>query len=122
MRLTVSLLLVAGCTCVAASAGELPVGRGTNIAKSAACASYGPGFVAVAGSESCVRVSGHVRVEFGWGKGATAPSRGGDGASSAYTAPSPPLSSSEAGFVFGRLKPAAKPVQGKPRVPTQVLP
>lgn len=27
------------------------------------CAAYGPGFVAVAGTQTCVRVSGHIRVE-----------------------------------------------------------
>ncbi|MBI1869235.1 MAG: hypothetical protein HYS06_13240 [Methylocystis sp.] len=31
------------------------------------CASLGEGFVAVAGSDACVRIGGHVRVEFGNG-------------------------------------------------------
>ncbi|MBV1701229.1 MAG: porin [Hyphomicrobiales bacterium] len=31
------------------------------------CAAYGAGFVAVAGSSSCVRISGHVRLDYNWG-------------------------------------------------------
>jgi hypothetical protein len=31
------------------------------------CAAYGPGFTAVEGSETCIRVGGHVRVETGTG-------------------------------------------------------
>ena len=34
------------------------------------CAMHGPGFVALPGSGSCVRISGRVRVEFGASRGA----------------------------------------------------
>lgn len=122
MRIAVSLLLVAGCSCAAASAGELPAGKAASNFKPNACASYGPGYVAVAGSDTCVRVSGHVRVEYGWGKGAGNGGRGADGGSSAYAAqPQSPLSSSEAGLVFGRLKPAAQLAPVKPRGQTTGL-
>ncbi len=32
------------------------------------CAAYGPGFAAVAGSDTCIRIGGRVRVEAGNGK------------------------------------------------------
>lgn len=48
------------------------------------CAAYGPDFTSVEGTQSCVKIGGHVRVEFGsrnygrvidrdWGQGGTAP-------------------------------------------------
>lgn len=43
-----------------------PASAQTNV-RSNQCASLGEGFVAVAGSDACVRIGGHVRVEFGDG-------------------------------------------------------
>jgi hypothetical protein len=48
------------------------------------CAAYGPEFTSVEGTQTCVKIGGHVRVEFGsrnfaypanpgWGQGGTAP-------------------------------------------------
>ncbi len=50
---------------VSADAGELN-GK-TSIRRTNSCAAYGPGFVSVDGADTCVKVGGHVRVEFGNG-------------------------------------------------------
>ena len=121
MRFALFLLVFAGSGCVAASAGELPAGKGTSSIKPNTCANYGPGFVPVAGSDTCVRLSGHVRVEYRWGKGGTGQGRGGDIVPNAYAQPQPALGSNEAGFVFGRLKPAGQALPVKPRGQTTGL-
>lgn len=52
-----------GCTAFAAD-GSLPGGAAQWLALDS-CAAYGPGFVSVEGTTACVRIGGHVRVEFG---------------------------------------------------------
>ena len=106
LELPISAFVVAACCCAGlAMAGELPGGKAGNKSNSGACAGYGQGFVPVAGSNTCVRVSGHVRMEYTWGKGPGA-NRSGSGSSS-YAPAEPAPSLPEAGFVFGRLKPAS---------------
>ncbi|HKH81294.1 MAG TPA: porin [Methylovirgula sp.] len=43
---------------------SLPVGAARWMARDN-CAAYGPGFTSVEGTTACVRIGGHVRVEFG---------------------------------------------------------
>ena len=50
-------------------AGEPPGGKAGGRPGGQACAAYGAGFVGLAGSDTCVRIGGHVRVEYGWGAG-----------------------------------------------------
>ncbi len=57
-----------------ASADELPAGRAER-AQAQCNAAYGPGFSAVEGSDTCVWVGGHVRVEFG-SRGTGSPDNG----------------------------------------------
>lgn len=76
MRDAKNLLMRAGLTCGASSvfalvfisssvAGErtLPADAGQWGTRDK-CAAYGPGFTSVAGTAACVRIGGHVRVEF----------------------------------------------------------
>ncbi|MBV1707696.1 MAG: porin [Hyphomicrobiales bacterium] len=46
----------------APSAAARPLAR-----RNDTCAAYGPGFVAVAGGSTCIRIAGHVRVEYSFG-------------------------------------------------------
>jgi len=43
------------------------LGVSPSFAGSDTCAAYGPGFTAVEGSSTCIRIDGHVRVEAGRG-------------------------------------------------------
>ncbi len=52
------------------------------------CAAYGPGFVAVAGTSTCLRIAGHVRVEYSFGPGRH---NGGMGMSDAMDSLMPPV-------------------------------
>jgi hypothetical protein len=52
----------------AASSGKILPLKGASSASS--CAAYGPGFVKVAGSDTCVRVGGAVSVDVGTSRGA----------------------------------------------------
>lgn len=66
-----------------AEANDLFSGRTEHSRANAQCAAYGPGFTAVEGSDACVWVGGHVRVEIssralsatdnGWASGGAAP-------------------------------------------------
>jgi hypothetical protein len=81
-------------------ANELSLGKHDRAA--ARCAVYGPGFTAVEGSDTCVRIGGHVRVETGmsrsssgWGTRGAAPAalnarEDGDLTGSIYDMPVPP--------------------------------
>ena len=89
----------------ASMATELPGSKGANRSNSSTCAGFGPGFVPVQGSDTCVRVSGHVRVEYGFGRAGTIPNHGSDYGVSSYLQPE--SLSGDAGAVFGRLKPIA---------------
>ena len=51
-------------------ADELPGGKAGARPRAMSCAAFGAGFVGLAGSDTCVRIGGHVRVEYGWGAGA----------------------------------------------------
>ncbi len=44
----------------------------TSASAGESCAAYGPGFTKVEGSETCIHIGGHVRVEAGMGSSATA--------------------------------------------------
>jgi hypothetical protein len=69
--------------CGNAYAEDLPqAGKSVRFTAGNHCADYGPGFTAVEGSETCVKIGGHVRVEFGsrpspadtgWARGSAAP-------------------------------------------------
>jgi hypothetical protein len=48
-----------------AQANDLPYGRSAQTRATDKCAVYGPGFVAAQGSDTCIWVGGHVRMEFG---------------------------------------------------------
>jgi len=80
------------CSCAAAlfatlgkdaKANDFGGGDPVQAQANAVCAAYGPGFVAVEGGDTCVRIGGHVRVEFGsrqnssldsgWANGGTVP-------------------------------------------------
>ncbi|SFK13448.1 porin [Methylocapsa palsarum] len=65
-------------------ANDLPYGKSSAQSRAnAQCAVYGPGFVAAPGSDACIWVGGHVRMEFGskssrspnngWASGGTVP-------------------------------------------------
>ncbi|WP_036259836.1 hypothetical protein [Methylocapsa aurea] len=58
-----------------AGANDLPPGKAQISRANAQCAAYGPGFTAVEGSDACVWVGGHVRVEIG-SRGAASPNNG----------------------------------------------
>ncbi|WP_158554798.1 porin [Methylovirgula sp. 4M-Z18] len=50
-----------------AFAGEpLPNRGGAAAVRTSQCAGYGPGFVPVEGTTTCVKVSGYVRAEYSW--------------------------------------------------------
>lgn len=100
-----------GCAVVAlhtfAQAQDLPPGRRTTrIAPANNCAVYGPGFVPVAGSDTCIKLSGHVRVEYGWGN---PPARGNSGYGNSNYADPPASGGFDGGpghaSVYGRLRP-----------------
>jgi hypothetical protein len=81
------------------------------------CAAYGPDFTSVEGTQSCVKIGGHVRVEYGsrhygrvvqqeWGQG---------GASQAAMRTETPVDGDETGYPYGhhlRLRQDADPVYG----------
>lgn len=48
-----------------AQANDLPYGKSAQARSNAKCSAYGPGFVAAEGSDTCIWVGGHVRMEFG---------------------------------------------------------
>jgi hypothetical protein len=48
-----------------AHANDLPYGKSAQTRANAKCSVYGPGFVAAEGSDTCIWVGGHVRLEFG---------------------------------------------------------
>lgn len=48
--------------------GALPVAAGQRTVNAGPCAQFGPGFVAVTGSATCVRISGQMRVEYSFGQ------------------------------------------------------
>ncbi len=62
-------------TCGAANADDLPGGQAGR-GKINPCASYGADFTAVEGSDTCVRIGGRVRVEFGTRGASSAPDNG----------------------------------------------
>lgn len=103
-------------------ATELPGAKGGARSISSHCAGYGAGFVPVAGSDTCVRVSGHVRVEYSFGRAGSPPNHGPDYGVSSYLQPEP--LGGDAGLVFGRLKPVASKlaVPAKPRTQSLALP
>ena len=68
--------------------GALPAAARPLAPRNDACAVYGPGFVAVAGTATCVRISGHVRVEYSFGRGR---SDGGMGMGDAMDGLAPPV-------------------------------
>ena len=98
--------MVSGCLAAlmgpaSAFAQEMPSARvkAGRPATAARCAAYGTGFLPVAGSDTCIRLSGHVRVEYGWGN---PPPRGSDAYGLAVAASPDP-----GGGRYGRLRPAA---------------
>jgi hypothetical protein len=66
-----------------AQANDLLYGKSAQIRANAKCAVYGPGFAAAQGSDTCIWVGGHVRMQFGsrdsgssnngWASGGTVP-------------------------------------------------
>lgn len=58
-----------------AQANDLASGRAPLSRAEAQCAAFGPGFTAVAGSDSCVWTGGHVRVGSGY-RGSSSPYNG----------------------------------------------
>ena len=98
-------------------AGEPPGGKAAGRPGGQACAAYGPGFVGLAGSDTCVRIGGHVRVEYGSGGGGT---RNGSnyGATTQASPPlfgDPGLSGNSAATPFLHLKPAGMARPGPAR-------
>ena len=90
-----------------AQAQDLPQGRAGPRASASRCAVYGPGFVPVAGSDTCIKIGGHVRVEYGWGN---SPPRGRPGYGGSFGAAAPPYGEPAAAAppaLFGRLRPEA---------------
>lgn len=78
-----SLLILALGSLAFAADGGLPEGSSRWLALDK-CAAYGPDFTSVEGTQSCVKIGGHVRVEVGslnygrtidqdWSQGGTAP-------------------------------------------------
>ena len=114
-----SLCLAAAFSAGAVAAGELPAGRtGKPALAKSSCAAYGLGFVPIAGSDTCVRVSGHVRMEYTFGRAGTQPGHPLETGASAYVPQEAPPAAPDSGLVFGRLKPAAlnvPPAAAKPR-------
>ena len=106
------------CFCFAASAGiaaagELPSGRISKPAlDKSLCAAYGPGFVPIAGTDTCVRISGHVRMEYIFGRAGPSPSRGSESGASAYVSKEVAPAAPDSGLVFGRLKPGSLKPRG----------
>ena len=96
-----AIALLAG-VCLA-QAQDLPQGRAGARGTVNRCSAYGPGFVPAAGSDTCIKIGGHVRVEYGWGN---PPPRGGYGFGSSAGAPSYGEPASAAPL-FGRLRPDA---------------
>ena len=86
-----------------AVAEEAPTARAKLVRPALAnsCAVNGAGFVPVAGSGTCIKVSGHVRVEYGWGN---PPPRGPVGFGLAAVSAAEP-----GGGLFGRLRPESGP-------------
>jgi hypothetical protein len=77
-------LIMASLAAHAASASEtLPVEQTARTPADARCSSFGEGFFAMAGSNACVRISGHISAGTGYGAGA-------DSASSARLRFGPP--------------------------------
>jgi hypothetical protein len=71
-----------------ALAGEpLPNRSGTAV-KTSQCAAYGPGFVPVEGTTTCVKISGYVRAEYSWNSASLKGTR--FTSSADLTPPSPP--------------------------------
>ena len=70
-RPVVSLLYLRIACSLVGTLGVIGAGDATEIVphgNSAHCAIYGPGFAAVAGSDTCIRIGGRVRVEAGNGR------------------------------------------------------
>ena len=130
--------LVAGAivlACAPAYAGEI-AGRTlySRTPSAGGCAAYGAGFVPVVGSDSCVHVGGHVRVETGvstskwrlapgaWGSGAAraitnaAPAGGGDPpfGSPAFTGSVSAPPRGDFGTALGPPLPSLQHVRGAP--------
>lgn len=130
MRLNAALLVACAALPgqVMAAGADLPPGKAGSKGFATTCAGYGPGFVPVAGSNTCVRISGHVRVEYGWGKGSLGGAHNAEPGLSAYVPPDAAPASPDAGAVFGRLKPVGQklPAPAKARtllpLPPKVLP
>ena len=70
------------------------------------CAAHGPGFVVLPGSNSCVKISGRVRVEFGASRGAGSDWRVAPQAGAASGAALPDYAAPGAGAGQHRLRPA----------------
>ena len=69
MKLVKSLFLgsVAGLAAVAgAQAADLPVAKAAAVEYVRVCSTYGAGFFYIPGTETCLRVGGRVRAEFGY--------------------------------------------------------
>jgi len=63
-------LIFASSICSLASAGDLlPSGRAPKSPSNARCAALGEGFFPVAGSDACIKISGHVSAGVGFGSG-----------------------------------------------------
>ena len=74
IRLSVGAI-VALCGCLPAGAGDLlPAGLSGKPHADTHCAALGEGFFPVAGSNACIRISGHVSAGAGFGPGSQTPS------------------------------------------------
>jgi hypothetical protein len=63
-------LIFASSVCGLASAGDLlPSGRVAKSPANTRCAALGQGFFPVAGSDACIKISGHVSAGVGFGSG-----------------------------------------------------
>jgi hypothetical protein len=67
-------LIFAVAVCGLASADDvLPIGRVAQSPTNARCKALGEGFFPVAGSDACIRISGHVSAGVGFGPGGGSP-------------------------------------------------
>ena len=69
MKLFAAVILLAATAFPASAAERRPVDRLEPYRPDASCASHGPGFVPLAGTSTCVKVSGRVRMEAGTVRG-----------------------------------------------------
>ena len=73
IRLGIGLILALSACGLASADDVLPIGRVAKSPTNARCKALGEGFFPVAGSDACIRISGHVSAGVGFGSGGGSP-------------------------------------------------